>query len=135
MTSAVAAGSYPFVVTAQDQRGRHAFTANGTLTVGSGGTSQAQLPIILSISLVAPQTPSIVVSGSANHPYVILATADLLSPAWTAIARTVPTPRGCSLARIPMRLISRPDFIVLPCLTKHSNLCSDWAAMNGRCLL
>jgi hypothetical protein len=65
------------------------------LTVGSGGgTSLAQLPIILSISLIAPQTPGIVVSGSANQPYIVQATADLATPAWTAITTNTTDARG-----------------------------------------
>jgi hypothetical protein len=59
-------------------------TASGTLVVGDGG-SQIRMPIILSISLLAGQTPNLVVSGSANQPYVLQATANLASPAWTPI--------------------------------------------------
>ena len=83
-TSAVANGTYPFVVTAEDGSSGNTMTANGTLVVG-GANSQAQLPFILSISLSGPQTPTLVVSGSANQKYVIQATADLGNPSWSTI--------------------------------------------------
>ncbi len=81
----LAQGNYPFVVTARDERDRFAFTADGILKVGPGQTTQALMPIILSISLVSPQTPQLVVSGSANQAYVLEATTDLGAPAWTPI--------------------------------------------------
>jgi hypothetical protein len=58
------------------------------------GTSQVQAPFIVSISLLADKTPQIVVKGSANAPYQILATSNLGSRSWTSVTTNVTDSNG-----------------------------------------
>ena len=89
----LADGTYPFSVISQDGGSGKICTGTGTLIVGNGAP-QVQAPFIVSISLLSDRTPQIVVKGTPNASYQILATANLGPSSWTSVTTNVTGTNG-----------------------------------------